>query len=46
VFAGSVGFEQLDMEDVVNFPFSRQREVNGKRGDDFLDLEWTMIFVV
>ena len=34
------------MEDVVDLPFSRQREADGKWGDDFLDLEGTIIPVV
>jgi len=34
------------MEDIVYFPFSGQREPYRQGGDDLLDLEGTMIFVV
>jgi len=46
VFTCSVWFEEQDMEDIVDLPFSRQREVDGEWGDDFLDLKGTLIFVV
>jgi len=46
VFAGSIGFEQRDMEDVVYLPFPWEREGSGERRDEFFDLEGTMIFVV
>jgi len=46
VFAGSVGFEQRDIEDVVNLPFPRQHEADGKRVDDSFDLKGTMILVI
>jgi len=46
VFAGSIGLEQRDMEDVVYLPFPWERETSGKRRDEFFDLEGTMIFVV
>jgi len=46
VFAGSVGFEQRDVEDVVDLPFLGQREADSQSENDFLDLERTMIFVV
>ena len=34
------------MEDVVDLPIPRQREADGERGDDFLDLKRAMVFVV
>jgi len=46
MFAGSVGFEQRDMEDVVDLPFTGKREAYHEWRDDFLDLEGTMILVV
>ena len=46
MFAGSIGFEQRDMEDVVYLPFPWERETSGERRDEFFDLEGTMIFVV
>jgi len=46
VLASSVGFEQRDVEDVVDLPFPGQHEADGYWGDDFLDLEGTVILVV
>ena len=46
MFAGSIGFKQRDMEDVVYLPFLWECQADGERGDDFFDLEGTMIFVV
>jgi len=34
------------MENIVYFPFPREREADGERGNDLLDLEGAMIFVV
>jgi len=34
------------VEDVVDLPFPRQREADGERGDDFLNLKGTVVFVV
>jgi len=46
VLAGSVRFEQLDMEDIVDLPFPGQCETDGQGGDNFLDLKGTMVLVV
>jgi len=45
VLASSVGSKQRDVEDVVDLPFPGQREADGQGGDDFLDLEGTLILV-
>ena len=34
------------MEDIVDFPSPGKRGADGKRGDDFFDLEGTMILAV
>jgi len=34
------------MENIVYFPFAGERESYCERGDDFLDLEGTMILVI
>jgi len=34
------------VEEVVNLPLSRWREVDGEWADDFFDLEGAMIFVI
>jgi hypothetical protein len=44
--ASSVGFQQQDMEDIMNLPLPREREANGEWVDDFFNLEGAMIFVV
>jgi len=46
VLAGSVWFEQQDMEDLVDLPFLRKRKGDRECGDDSFDLEWTVIFVI
>jgi len=46
VLAGSVGFEQRDLEDIVDLPFPGQHEADSQGGNDLPDLEGTVILVV
>jgi len=46
LLAGSLGCEQRNVEDVVDLPFAMQHEADGQRGNDLLNLEGTIIFVV
>jgi len=46
VLTGSVGFEQRDVKDIVDFPFPGQCEADGQWGDDFFDLKGTMVLVL